>query len=305
MIQAILSSAWGLRSRRRLFRWLGAALSVLAAVFLVYLLWLDRATLTGLDWSRYWKLVPGVLGLYLGSMIAQGLAWGALVSSWHTLTWKDAEIFSRSAMMKGIPGTAWHWLGRTAMYSGETDLPGIAVIRATALEVVFIIISALALIPHGLPVVPPALALLCSGLALAAGLIVGFRSLPGPRRDTTLALRSLLLILLYSLAWIFGGMILEALVEAMGAPRLGWHQATTIWAVTGTTGLLVSFLPSSLGLRELLLVLLLSPSLPAARIVVLGGTLRLIFLVGDFVWGAVGWGVAWAFGHLPAGSVRG
>ena len=305
MSQPFLTFASGWRAKRRLFRWLGAGLSLLAAAFLLYLLWSDRAALAGLEWGRYGRLVPAMLSLYFGSLLSQGLAWLVLASSWHGVTWKDIEIFSRSTMMKALPGTAWHWLGRTAMYSGETALPGGAVVRATALEVVFLILSALALIPHGLADVATPVAVLSSGLALATAILLGLRWLPRPHPRAANAWRPVMLVLLYGLAWVCGGLILKGLTQAAGAPELGWKQATTVWSVTGTAGLLVSFLPSSLGLRELILVLLLAPNLPAARIVVLGGLLRLLFLAGDLVWGTVGWVMAWVLGHSPTASPGG
>jgi uncharacterized membrane protein YbhN (UPF0104 family) len=52
--------------------------------------------------------------------------------------------------------------------------------------------------------------------------------------------------------------------------------------------MLIVFLPSSLGVREASLILLLQPALPVSMALLIALLIRIVFIFADLVWGMIG-----------------
>ena len=99
--------------------------------------------------------------------------------------------------------------------------------------------------------------------------------------------------LLGAAAWDVAGWVCFGTHVWLLARGLGVHdptlylQATGAFAAAWCIGFLVVFAPAGGGARELALVLLLQPAVPATTAWVLAGVSRLLFTVGDLAWGGL------------------
>jgi hypothetical protein len=97
---------------------------------------------------------------------------------------------------------------------------------------------------------------------------------------------------LYTLAWFMGGVIVYLFVQNTGNQTLSIWHAIYIWTLTGAIGSLIVFIPAGLGIREITLTWLLQPYIPTATAILIAIILRLLFIIGDLVWGMAGWQVS-------------
>jgi uncharacterized membrane protein YbhN (UPF0104 family) len=78
----------------------------------------------------------------------------------------------------------------------------------------------------------------------------------------------------------------------MGKAGINLAIATWIWALGGGGSMILVFVPSGLGIRELSLIWLLQPYLPQTSAVTVALLTRFVYTVGDFLWGTLGWYVS-------------
>jgi hypothetical protein len=256
------------------WRWVGRLLVLGAFAYLAALVFYSGREIRGLPWKEALAACAAASGLYLLSLLVQYIPWARMLSFHHPVGWYDLMVFFKVLVLRRLPGGIWHWVGRTAMYSNSTRIPGKVVMLANFNEWGMLLLVAGAIILAGLEVLPPlargAAALLSFGLAVGLGYFwrpahsgagQGIKNKPAALRFERLA-ESSFWALLYSLAWVSGGLIVFLFTRAAGDTQIGWLQAVWFWAVTGGSSLLLVFIPAGLGVREIALTLLLQPYLP-------------------------------------------
>lgn len=302
-------------SNQRIRQWVSVSVFLCTVAFLVFLLLRSTDELRGLDdWPTYLGVCARGFLLYPISLIVQALIWRMIIVRLGQMTggWWDIEIYAYSSLMRHLPGMIWYLAGRATMYHTRGVGASVA-LMASGLEW-FLLLVAAALVYGTLSLTGSGMLLI--SLALLAALIVGTAfglrqallagtrlPLPGfvRRRLTALATAPVpgaadlaLWLSLYVLAYFIGGWILLLLVRGV-APEvtLGLGAATRIWALTGGVGFLLSaIVPAGLGVRELTLTVLLSPTMSIAEAIVVAVLLRMLYIGGSLVWGGMLWAIA-------------
>ena len=285
-----------LTTAQRRWRWVGYGLTGLAFLYLAALVIVSREQIQQIDWRSYWAPFLLSILVYLVSLLIQYLAWTRLVSFHHRITWRDMAIYFRVLLMRRLPGGIWHWVDRTAMYTGATEVSGRVVMLANFLEWVLLLILAGAIGIAGWQTGH----VLLRG-ALAAGLIIlalflAFSWQPKKRHWILRLLESIFWVCLYTMAWMAGGLILYlfASVTQLQLPpgesyaHLTYLRSFWAWAIAGGSSLLMVFIPAGLGVREITLTWLLSPYLPFSAILLVAIIIRLTYAIADMVWGSLG-----------------
>jgi hypothetical protein len=196
--------------------------------------------------------------------------------------------------MRSLPGGAWHWVGRISMYSGTTEVPARVVVLGNFLEWALLILAGaaitLAFTTHLL------LRVLLVSVCLGAGLWLAVAWQPAARRPLVKLAEGALWLVLDGIAWISGAWILYLFVHAVGSQApFGFWEALRIWTFAGSLSMLIIFLPSSLGIREVSLVWLLQPYQEVSLAILVALLIRVIFMFADIFWGFAGWGVSQLF----------
>jgi hypothetical protein len=285
-----------LTTAQRRWRWVGYALTGLAFLYLGALVLVTREQIQDIDWSSY--LGPFFLAMivYLASLLVQYLVWSRLVSFHHRITWRDLAIYFRVLLLRRLPGGIWHWVDRTAMYTGATDLTGKVVMLANFLEWTMLLLLAGSIGVAGWPDWPGwlrgVLSIALAGLAIS----LAFAWQPKERRLILRLVESFWWAGMYILAWMAGGMILYlfgrttqlSLPPGSGYEQLTYLRCVWAWAIAGGSSLLMVFIPAGLGVREIALTWLLAPYLPFSAILLVAIIIRLTYAAADMVWGSLG-----------------
>lgn len=280
------------------WRWVGYALSIAALIYLGGLLIYTGVQVKDFNPAAYWRACLTALGLYLVSLLLQFIVWARLLSSHHKISWQDMAIYSQSILLRRLPGGIWHWLGRSALYSGTTKVSGRVVMLANFTEWAMLLLVAGGIFFAGLTDISPVLRWLLTVLLIGLALILATAwqttNKAVPKRLT----EGVLWVAFYGLSWVMGGLITWAFVQSAGGEQLDWITSTWIWAVTGGSSLLIVFIPAGLGVREITLTWLLRPYLPPSGALIIGVLIRLTFILADILWGSLGWGLSrWLLHH--------
>lgn len=290
-------------SSRRLkgaLKWLGAALAVAAALFVVHRLWTQFSALPAGALAAAW---PGLAWASLGYAacgLPLALIWWFSV---RAAGFRSAALglssgaFLSSQLGKYLPGNVGHFAARHLL-SRRHGISHRALVAATLLEALLLVAAAgtLAvlviepLISGGLePTLEAAwLAPVAAALALAIGLAVARRT---GWLDSGLGLSRLVIELgaAFCLALLFfmaAGGCFVLMSSSLGAgdwmPLVPWIAAA--WLL----GFVVPGAPGGLGIREFVLVLGLTPLVGEAQAALDALMFRLVTVSGDALMSAVG-----------------
>ena len=294
-------------------KWLYRVTTLLVAVFSVFYFALEAYRhfrevpnfLLGIESIAIAALSVGlaVLGTGLGALIWRFL----LVDSGAFASWKQVlAIFFIAQFGKYLPGNVGHHVGRVFM-AQEIGIPISIALSTMLVEALLgagiggcLAVLSLILFVDGqtlglnLKLGPVQLGLGVILLLFMPWLGIGFlnRYLPGlakrlsgggaitaPRLRTALAVA-----LLFLLCFVVMGLILKLQAQwFFGVIEGSVFELTCLFAVAWLAGYLVPGAPGGLGVREAMMVLLLSPVLGAGAAVGLGVTLRVTTTVGDAV----------------------
>lgn len=281
---------WANRPRltHQRWRWLGYALTFGAILYLGYALAQGDLRLDQIKWEDYWLALLITAGLYLLSLLIQFLIWARMISFFRKVSWKDAEIYARMTMMRSIPGGAWHWVGRISMYSGMTDLPTKKVIFGNFLEWSLLILGGIGMyfaLDHS-----PLLRLTITPIIFGSAMALASAWQPKQRGLFHRLWESGVWLALYSIVWILGGSILFLFVQSVsGNESFTWLESLRVWSLSGSMSMLIIFLPSSLGIREISLIWLLQPATTISAALLIALIIRIVFTIADAIWGLLGW----------------
>lgn len=268
-----------------------------------------------LRWRDYVGLLWRTLLIYPLSLFAQAYAWFLLLSSVgeEGSLWREGRIYLYTYLMKRLPGAVWYLGGRVALYKRQ-NIGTATVLVGSATEVILLSVTALTLWSV-LTFVMPFLEMtaqmpwrwLLAGM-IFTGCIVGMGYLLGRLQRITLpswlggksytlfrtrsGVALTMVLFAYSLAYGIGGWILLWIVSALGGNGT-YLPMLRCWVLAGGVGsLLAAFMPVGSGGRDVSLWTLLLPWLPSSTALLAVVLLRILFLLGDVVWGGMGWMIA-------------
>jgi hypothetical protein len=277
-------------------RWnkLGYILGIGALLYLFALLIFSGLQIRSINMKDYWTASLLTLSFYLLSLLAQLFIWMRLLSFHHEIGWRDIVIYSRTIVLRRLPGGIWHWLGRTALYVGTTKVPGRVVIGANFLEWILLFLIASSIGLFGWSDLSILVRIAGGSAAAAAALWLAYQWQPD-RLFAPRIIESLAWLCLYTAAWILGGLIVYVFVIAAGGLEIHLFQAVWIWALAGGVSMFMVIIPAGMGIRELTLVWLLAPYLPASSALIVALLIRFSFLLADVLWGSLGWALGYRF----------
>ncbi len=289
MLQRLAQSWAGTRkiSNNR-WRWIGTILTLAAVVYLIITLARGDLKLEQIDWKTYGLVILASFGLYLISLIIQFFTWSRIISFYRKVGWQDVDIYARMILMRSLPGGAWHWVGRISMYSGSTEVPTRIVVLGNFLEWILLILmgASIFLAYTGNPI----LRVLAIILVISAAVGLSFAWQPPQRSWSKRLAEAGLWAFLDIVVWFAGaGIFYLFTVAVAGREPVSFPEALRIWTFSGSLLMLIIFLPSSLGVREITLVWLLQPYLATSLALLIALLIRVVFMLADIIWGLFGW----------------
>lgn len=286
-----LANYWSSKKPKnsKLWRWASYLLTITMIAYLIYAFTLGGLRLDQIDWKAYSGALLAVLGIYLLSLVIQFYVWTRIISFHRKVDWQDVNIYARMILMRSLPGGAWHWVGRISMYSGGTDVPTRVVVLGNFLEWALLTLSGAGIFFINLPI-PSVLGSILAILTFCAALALAVAWQPATQKWPTRLVEGSFWVTLYSIAWFLGATILYLIVQAVAGPdRLNVWEAFKTWTLTGSLGMLITMLPSSLGVREITLVWMLQAKLTPSIALLIALMLRIIYTLADAILGMIGW----------------
>ena len=254
----------------RILRIVFLALTAAGVALALYRLWPDVSH--ALASMSVGSLALSVL-LALGYQLTGLLAWRRTLKELGSPTsvGSAAHIYLVSQVGKYIPGSVWAGLAMVRL-GQEANIPRARMAYSYALSLAFSMMTGLAIGVPALIAYGNYLPLAIASLAVLAVVLLWPRLLNGILdRGLRLARRGSLeqplsgkgisqIVGLYVIAWVFAGLSIWALTTAIAsstaqAPFL----STAAFAVASTLGVLVVLAPAGAGVRDVVMVLILSP----------------------------------------------
>lgn len=265
---------------RGLSKWL----TLLALLYLCLLLALGFRELREIEWAVYLPLLFLSLPIYLASLLCQAIVWLMLILRLRQPSASDLYIFFQSILMRRLPGSIWHWLGRNDYYMRHHQLPAKMVTLASFLE--WCLIAITGFLAYGVWSTLPWLArgaIVAATLAALLYIAFSWHSNRPPWVRLSIGLGwSGLLVASWSLGgWIF--YLLSAATETSMPVTL--QAAQSIWTLAGAISSVTILFPSGLGIQELSLATLNLRFMPLTLTAILAVVLRIIFSIADLLWG--------------------
>jgi hypothetical protein len=272
----------------KIWRWLSLLLTIVMVVYLVYAFTRGELRLNQVDWKAYQWAILEILLIYLLSLIIQFYVWTRIISDHRRATLQDVEIYARTILMRSLPGGAWHWVGRISMYSGGTEVPTRVVVLANFLDWALITLVGIGIYLLTLPTSKIGIPLAALPFGATMALVINWQS--ANRKWMVRFAEGVLWITLYSMVWFLAAIILYVIVQAVaGAGQLDVLGSIKASTLAGSMSSLVTWFPSSLGVREISLVWLLQSKLTTSLALLIALILRIIYTLADAIWGVLGW----------------
>ena len=261
------------------------------------MLWYYAPTLTTVEWHPNLGALGAAGGLYAVYLPLVAGAWGLILQELGaTIPFREhLRIYCLTLVAGRIPGAPWHIAGRAVLYKAHGV--GMAITgTAVALEMILVVVSGTItglLIWPKLPqdtqmqlywLAPvPVVCLALMHPALIRIVVDRFAHPEVPilvRYD-----RLLLLLLVYIVLWMMGGCVLYAVIVALyplSLSELPWVIGA--WSISGVAATIAFISPSSFGIKEIALSLLLTLFVPAGLVVIIAILVRLLLTGIEYLW---------------------
>lgn len=276
------------QNARARWKWIGRILTLAAVVYIAALLVYTGFQIQEINWRLYWQAGLISFGLYFISLVVQFYVWVRMLSFHNKAGWQDVVIYTRVILLRRLPGGVWHWVGRTAMYSENTTIPGRVIMVGSFIEWAMLILIAGGIAVLGFNQLPLYLRLAAAIILIFLSGVLGYSWQPASSGQIRRGFESAVWMICYGIAWLMGGLIFYTFFLATGGEGLTWQRAWWVWAVSGGSGMLVFFIPGGSGIREILLTWVLYPYLPPASVILMSVLIRVMYLLGDVLWGYLG-----------------
>ena len=254
-------------------------LGIVSIVYPIALIYLSRNEILNLDWSTFLDIFLICILIYYTSMSLQNISWSLIVDGSLANFWFNSNVYFQTILMKRLPGGVWHWLGRANLYDFQQGSEKNSITRANLTEWLLLILCGL------------------SGYAFTSNLWVGsagfiltiivafFLLKQNNRNRISTLFLSIILVLIYSICWLIGGLILHQLLLFVDASEyVSFHSSFGIWCLSSAIGMFFFFFPSGALIRDFSLSALLSKQYEPAKFLLVILQVRIIFLAADFLW---------------------
>lgn len=289
-------------------------IAVLALIFFGLFFSAEIKNMPPIQWSgKIFMVVVGTTLLYAASIVLMGVAWTLLLRSGDVRlsVWRVQKIYTVAQFGKYLPGNVGQHVGRVVMATAA-GIPAATVLSTMLIELLWVagVGAAIALVSLVFFVGDDAVRsqLHLNPVYLAGGAIMllaapwvgtqllncwfpklarklaGGGSIIVPRFRTAMAVGGLVL-----LCFVSYGVILKLQADVIfSATNARFLELTCLFAAAWLAGFLIPGAPGGLGVREMAMVLLLSPALGESVAAGLGLTLRLITTLGDLLMFVIG-----------------
>jgi hypothetical protein len=136
----------GIQESKTNRKWLGHGLNIAAIIYIGALVIYLQIWTFDLDWGSLFPDLILVLFIYLLSVIIQYYVWTRIIITFRQTTLQDVEIYSRTMLMRRLPGLPWHWIGGTALYTASTKIPSRNVLFAYIGEWLLLLLTGMTLL---------------------------------------------------------------------------------------------------------------------------------------------------------------
>ena len=234
--------------------------------------------------ANFYRFI-GVFFAYLGSLVAAAISWSTIMHNLdRSISWlKNVQIYCITLAARRLPGTIWYVGGRMVMYQ-QLGVAKKTVLVASSIEIVTTLVTGglvgLVLVLVSGASLPSQVILVIIVGAILGTLILHPSTLKvilkknGRDLVENLRLQDVLVwFVLNTLMWVLSGFMLGQMVSAF--QTVSSHSLTLIigiWALAGTAGFLTFFLPSTFGVTEITIAILLSQLMPLP----LAGTIAIL-----------------------------
>lgn len=298
-------------------RWknlLSYAIVALALVYFAIFLAKEIPNIPPIQWRGLGSVaMVGTILLYAATIGLMGFAWTLLLRDGgvHLPAWRVQTIYAMAQFGKYLPGNVGQHVGRVVMATAA-GIPAATVLSTMLIELLWVagVGATIALVSmvffvgddavrsqlHLNPVYVAGGAIMLlatpwAGIQLLNRLfpelarkLAGGGSIIVPRFRTAIAVGGLVLLCFATF-----GVILKLQADIIfSATNARFLELACLFAAAWLAGFLVPGAPGGLGVREMAMVLLLSPALGESVAVGLGLTLRLITTLGDLLMFAIG-----------------
>ncbi len=272
-------------------------LFLLSVVFLAGMLWRYWPTLSTFPWEI--NPLPALFGclIYTAALLLVVLVWSLVMQQLgvHLSFGEHLRIYCLTFVGIRIPGAPWHVAGRAVLYKRHGIAGSISGVAA-GLELLLAIVSGLIaglLIWFSLPESMQTQLIWLAFVVVAALVLMHpsvvrkiMKRLGHAEEDVHLRYRDMLLsLLLYLIVWFMNGAVLYLVICALyPLPLTVLPAVTGAGALAGAISLLSVVSPSSFGLKEIALTVLLGLLIPPGLAVIVAILMRLLLTATEFVW---------------------
>ena len=215
---------------------------------------------------------------YLVSAIIQFLNWILILRRKFNYFKLDLKIYTQTILMQRLPGGFWQWIGRIQLYNEKSSISAKRLLNSITYERISLILSGgicYLFIVNRLIGITGALFLI-SILAIWS------------KEKFSLGIHAILFstfqVVSYIICWVLGGIILWQITRVLVPLNfLSIIEAISIWSLTGSIGLILFFIPASLGIRELTLSAFLMPQFTFSETILISLFMRIIFFLADII----------------------
>lgn len=277
---------------RRVQRWLYAATLGLVLVLLGAFIYARREELATYRWQIDWPFIPIAFLIFSLDLLYVIWLWSRMMAQFGvTLPFRThVAYYAQANLAKRLPGTLWYIAGRAQLYEQHgvpmrltTMCSGVefmvSALSSAVIGAIFIIYgligftnsSETTLLRNATFIVIP---LMCIVLMALPWIIQRLIRRAGLVASSTISIGALAqLTLLYLGVWGLGGMLLFAIIRIYAPIELAiLPYLIGCWGASSLISSLVIFLPTSFGLKEIslgvLLALVVPPSVAAITVIV-------------------------------------
>ena len=254
-------------------------LTIISILYPLGLLYLSKDELLLLAWKSFVWIFLGCLLVYYVSMSLQTLVWSLIVDGNLSRFWINAQVYFKTILMKRLPGGVWHWIGRSSMYELHFPDEDRKITRSNFTEWLTLILTGLVGYAATRNLI----------LGIAGFIIIVVITTVLLHRGSELKIKSfytaLRTIILYSVCWLAGGLILHWLLITVSPSALITYKTSfSVWCLSSAISMFFFFFPSGSIIRDFSLSALLSNQIEPAKVALVILQVRVIFLIADFLW---------------------
>jgi len=280
---------------------IGGLVMVLSFGYLGYVLARHWSELVTYDWQIDYNQAALAFIYYSVALAFAVLGWSLIMGRLTHVTnpSKHLKYYAYTNLLRRLPAPLLHLFGRVYFYEQEGVTKSLMV-TISLLEWILIILSGVVVYLLTLPFLP--LPPIWRSPWVPLGILVVCVLLIHPRTiQTVLRLLGrgelpvsfgygdlLLWLIIYSLVWIGGGLVLYVAINSLYTLSLAHLPAVVgIWVLSGLIPTLILVTPVGLGLKELTLSVLLGYLMPSPLAVIVALLMRVGLTLFEIVWGIV------------------